>query len=259
MRVASVRPRNKDLEGVLALHRTSEVKRDTCAERVYRRPFTHDYFLAARSSKLRMFSLLDLLWPRPSFDLAMDDPRFLAHLNPIRLTRPLLRRRGIRHVSLVVAAGTYRDPKLRASIRALKYDRNTLLTSVIAAAMARAVPGLLTVPDETVLVPVPLHWFRRKMRGFNQSELLAKEIATYLKMRIRMDLVRMRPTGAQALRPRSQRLRAVHDAFRWTGGRETCVVLVDDLCTTGSTLDACAFALKSAGIRHIAALVAALG
>jgi ComF family protein len=107
------------------------------------------------------------------------------------------------------------------------------------------------------IVPVPLHASRRRSRGFDQ----AADLARHLGLPVSRALRRVRATAVQASLPAAKRHANVRDAFAVTRtARElsgAVVVLVDDVCTTGATLDACAHALKEAGIVEVRALTAA--
>ena len=112
-----------------------------------------------------------------------------------------------------------------------------------------------------LLAPVPLHWTRRLARGYNQSHLIAKRLR-HPAARICTDLVRIRRTKAQpaALTP-AARARNVKGAFAVRSdhrfaGKTIC--LVDDIKTTGATLNECARTLKEAGAAHVCALVLAV-
>lgn len=119
------------------------------------------------------------------------------------------------------------------------------------------------------VVPVPLHASRRRQRGFNQ----AADLARHLGLPCRGVLRRQRSTGTQTGLPAAQRHRNVRGAFAVAKGLERrdgragqegrggleglIVVLIDDVATTGATLDACARVLKDAGVREVRALTAA--
>ena len=111
--------------------------------------------------------------------------------------------------------------------------------------------------DADVAVPVPLHPSRRRERGFNQAEDLARHVGLPVVVALR----RVRRTVSQADLPAARRHGNVKGAFalasknRPTSGK--IVVLIDDVSTTGATLDACAIALKEAGAREVRALTAA--
>ena len=107
-----------------------------------------------------------------------------------------------------------------------------------------------------MVVPVPLHHTRRRSRGFNQAE----ELAQHLGLPLRRALRRSRATRPQTDLPAAQRHANVRDAFvraRRADVTGLCVLLVDDVCTTGATLEACARVLKQAGARQVRAITAA--
>jgi ComF family protein len=99
-------------------------------------------------------------------------------------------------------------------------------------------------------VAVPLHSSRLRQRGFNQSELLAREVRERLALsQPPGELVRTRATPPQVGHDRRWRLENVRDAFEWQGFdlEARSILLIDDVCTTGATLDACATALRAGG------------
>ena len=163
-------------------------------------------------------------------------------------------RRSKRAVDRARAIGAY-DGALRAVIHALKYDGRRSLARPIAAMMRQRGGDLLD--GAACVVPVPLHRSRRRRRGFNQADDLARRLGVPL---VRA-LIRTRATATQTELPAAQRHRNVRDAFAATraaadlAGR--IVVLVDDVSTTGATLEACARALKEKGVVEVRALTAA--
>ncbi len=111
------------------------------------------------------------------------------------------------------------------------------------------------------MVPVPLHRTRQKERGFNQAKLIAQPLACRLGKPCRSWLlVRTRPRPAKLRLSRKERWRIVRGAYSTREGSQVDnlrVLLVDDVFTTGATLDACSRALKQAGAAHVEALTVA--
>ena len=122
--------------------------------------------------------------------------------------------------------------------------------------MRLAVSGAEVLDGADCVVPVPLHRSRRRARGFNQAE----EIARCLPLPMRDALRRVRATPSQTELPAAQRHANVRNAFALRrGGRMDglVVVLVDDVSTTGATLNACARVLLDGGAREVRALTVA--
>lgn len=153
--------------------------------------------------------------------------------------------------------GPHTDP-LQAAIHALKYNRRRALAQPLGDLLAahwRHAPG---APLDALL-PVPLHPARLQERGFNQSALLAEAMAPHLALPVRTDLLqRTRATRPQVGLGRQERLHNVADAFSAlpdaAGGSW---LLVDDVCTTGATLQACAAALHAQGAPTVWAITLA--
>lgn len=112
-----------------------------------------------------------------------------------------------------------------------------------------------------LIVPVPLHPKRLRERGYNQAALLAKVMARHVGRPLADDgvLVRVRHTRSQMELGEAQRRRNVIGAFRAdeVGVRGRRVLLVDDVCTTGATLEACTDALRAAGAVEVRAFTLA--
>ena len=163
-------------------------------------------------------------------------------------------RRSPRVVDHARAIGAY-DGALRAVIHALKYDGRRSLARPIAAMMRQRGADLLD--GAACAIPVPLHRSRRRHRGFNQADDLARQLG----IPVVRALCRTRATATQAELPAAQRHRNVRDAFAATRAAAALtghpVVLVDDVSTTGATLEACARVLKAVGVAEVRALTAA--
>ncbi len=148
---------------------------------------------------------------------------------------------------------------VRQAIHQLKY-RNI---RALALPLAGLLEGYLTanpVPGE-VLVPVPLHRKRLRERGYNQSRLLARELGKLTNLPVVDDcLTRQREAPPQARTSRAEeRWGNVAHAFtcRHHGLQDRAVLLIDDVATSGATVDTCAAALKAAGATSVWALVVA--
>lgn len=139
----------------------------------------------------------------------------------------------------------------RDLVLGLKYQGRRDGLATLASWMAAAGKPLLD--EAQLIVPAPLHYFRLVRRGFNQSVWLAAALARSSGVRLSVDaLVRTRATPIQGGLSADGRRRNVQGAFRVRGSRmglvrESRVLLVDDVLTTGATADACALALKRAG------------
>jgi len=159
----------------------------------------------------------------------------------------------------IARVGVYGDA-LQRMILAFKHDRSELAATLAPLADA-ALQGSRFRDEVDLLVPVPLHWTRRLRRGYNQSHLIARQLHAP-HARISTDLVRARRTRMQpqAATP-AARARNVAGAFVVRAGHDfagKAVCLVDDVKTSGATLNECAKALKEAGAGRVYALVLAV-
>jgi ComF family protein len=151
------------------------------------------------------------------------------------------------------------DDVARALVHAFKYGDRLDLAPTMGRWTANAGRALLGEAD--ALVPVPLHWRRLWARRFNQSAQLADVISTASGVPVAYGaLKRLRATAHQVGLSRSQRAENVQGSFRVPGDGKAEVagrrlVLIDDVLTSGATIDACARALLRAGARNVDVLV----
>jgi ComF family protein len=155
------------------------------------------------------------------------------------------------------SAAVYEGP-LRAAIHALKFAGRRAVANPLGDLVAEQC--VASLPDGIeALIPVPLAPERERERGFNQAGLLARRIGGPLDVPTRSRwLARIRSTRPQSDLSAAERRANVRDAFRAServAGRH--VLLIDDVLTTGATLDACARALRAAGARRIGVLTVA--
>jgi len=165
--------------------------------------------------------------------------------------RCALCRAGLRGFDAAYCFGSY-DGTLRELIHLYKYRGIETLSKPLAGFLAAALP--LDQRFDAVTA-VPLHWRKQWQRGFNQSELLAREIARRYAVPVVRALGRVRFTQTQAGLSNTGRRRNVAAAFRARRASKTLagrrVLLIDDVMTTGSTAAACARTLKQAGAASV--------
>jgi ComF family protein len=155
------------------------------------------------------------------------------------------------------AWGDYRDG-LERLLHAFKFERQEFLDEALSGLLESAVRGRGDTSFDAI-VPVPMHRSKLRRRGYNQSELLARSLSR--RLGIRCDprlLAKTREKGTQSALPRPARAANVRGVFASNErARGLAVLLVDDICTTGETIRACATALMSAGASRVCAVAVA--
>jgi ComF family protein len=150
---------------------------------------------------------------------------------------------------------------IRDLIHAFKYNQQTQLRYPLALLALEGVEGFAAAHVPHIIVPVPLHSSRLRQRGFNQAVLLGRVISKRLALPMAPDaLTRTRPTEPQVELSAAERRLNVKGAF--TAGNTSTVadkriLLLDDVMTTGSTMDECAKELKKAGAKAVFAATVA--
>jgi len=154
----------------------------------------------------------------------------------------------------------YAGPLMNA-IQRFKYNSETHLASFLGGLLSVFARTLLSHPKEFMAVPVPLHNHRLRERGFNQSLLLAKVVSSDLKTSLDyLSLIRKRDTRSQTGLGGKERRSNVANAFSVTSAaifKGKKVLLIDDVLTTGCTLNECARILKKSGALEVICLALA--
>ncbi|MFK8053973.1 MAG: ComF family protein [Woeseiaceae bacterium] len=155
-----------------------------------------------------------------------------------------------RYLSTLSAPYDYAFP-LDKLLAQFKYQPDLSLLPALVVLLERAREKLPSAVD--ALIPVPLHWSRQYQRGFNQAQMLARQMARQTGLSMDAGLTkRIRKTPAQASLPQKARERNVRDAFQVSAAvRGMRVCIVDDVVTTGATMNALALALRAAGARDV--------
>ncbi len=154
----------------------------------------------------------------------------------------------------------YRGPIVRAIVL-LKFERIDPLASYFGDQLASVAKRHALAAAADVVVPVPLHRTRERERGFNQAELIARAAAKRLGLPFKpVLLMRTKARPSKHILSNEERWRIVRGAFATRPGSQVDnkrVLLLDDVMTTGATLDACAGALLQAGAKSVVGLTVA--
>ncbi len=167
-------------------------------------------------------------------------------------------RQGETDLDRLRSFGAY-DAELRALIVLLKYNGVEPLARLLAGWLALVISQQPELAQVDALVPVPLHRRRQRARGFNQAELVARELSRWTKLPVEPRwLRRIKDTPSQTGLTPAQREENVRGAFATERKLDSArILLLDDVCTTGATLSACARALKQAGAAQVNAVTVA--
>ncbi|MFA5857801.1 MAG: ComF family protein [Elusimicrobiota bacterium] len=154
-----------------------------------------------------------------------------------------------RWVDYIRAAGVY-DGVLKRLIHDFKYSGKDYLGSVLAGYVVKQLRDGYDWDKVDALIPVPLYLWNYLRRGYNQTEVLAKEIGKLVNVKVVKGKVRRsRLTRSQVGLTREERIKNLEDAFTVRTGyfRGKVVVIIDDVCTTSTTINQCAKAVNSIG------------
>jgi ComF family protein len=169
-------------------------------------------------------------------------------------------RRGLYDFDFARSYGAYNSSMARAVVM-LKYQQVTPLAGWFAERLFPLVRENAAQIAADVVVPVPLHPARQRERGYNQAELIAQALAKRLGLPCRSHLlVRTRPRPEKQRLTVRERWNSVRNAYDTREGAQVDklrVLLLDDVLTTGATLDACSRALREAGAAYVAAITVA--
>ncbi len=169
--------------------------------------------------------------------------------------------KGIRNFQTVTRLATFEEP-LRNIIHQLKYHRRWILGDLMADWLWEQPAVKRVIARTSYLVPVPLHPIRQIVRGYNQAEVIAKRLGSHAGASVVRPVIRVRDTESQThLHSRAQRMQNLRNAFRLSDnadlkGKE--VVVIDDVMTTGATLQMMARALKRGKPASLHAVVLAV-
>lgn len=178
-----------------------------------------------------------------------------------------------KYLNGVWAAGEYKNKTLHKLIKTFKYNfikelKNPLgkfLLTFFTNFLNKQLPLLnsshaVLKNSNTIVIPVPLHKKKLRWREFNQAELIAEKICQHLNLELNLNnLIRIKYTKPQAKIKKEKRKENIKNSFKWNGNslKDFSIILVDDVATSGSTLEECAKVLKESGANEVWGLVIA--
>jgi len=176
--------------------------------------------------------------------------------------------RSLENPTDLIIAGEYRDNLLNTLITAFKFGFNQELALPLAVFLIKTIDKKILVEKlsgnnltDILVVPLPLHKTRLKWRGFNQSELLAREISRYYNWPVNLNLVKIKKTLVQSELDETARLANQSGAFKWIGSdlKNQTILLIDDIITSGATINEAEMTLLAAGAQRIIKAAVAKG
>ncbi len=157
----------------------------------------------------------------------------------------------------IIRSAVVFGPQIRALVHAFKYADQSFLADFLADIMYKYWADYEELKETQLIIPVALHAKKEKSRGYNQATLLATALGKKLALPVDSQILkRVRNTPSQTTLGREGRLKNMSGAFECVGQEQVkgkIIVLVDDVATTGATLEGCAQALKKAGAKKILA------
>lgn len=163
----------------------------------------------------------------------------------------------------IFVAGYYQEGPLKEIIHNFKYNHILELGSILSTLMAEALKENLPAEKNLLLCAVPLHFLRRAQRGYNQAEILGIKIARELKLPANFKLLKkIRFTKPQVQVAQNKRRENLTKSFainQKISLKGKTIIIIDDVATTGTTLNECAKVLRANGAHKVWGLVAAKG
>jgi predicted amidophosphoribosyltransferase len=214
--------------------------------------------------KIKNF-FLDLFFPKKCLGCGKSDTYLCTDcFNKIEIN-PIAEHPDNIGLNKLISATNYTNPLMRELIKSFKYHFVQELSEPLSQLLIKTLKTFDTSLKvfNFVIIPIPLHEHRLRYRGFNQAELLAKQVANHFNLLIKTNILkRIVPTGPQAnIKNINKRKNNIENVFSTMSGavEGKNILLIDDVATTGATLIEAAKVLKSNGAREIWALVVAKG
>ncbi len=168
----------------------------------------------------------------------------------------------------IFAATSYEDENVKKAIRLFKYHGVKTLAEPLAALIfertKNAISKFIGKPEQALIIPIPLSPIKLRQRGYNQSELIGKSLSDKLSVKMRSDvLYKIKETPSQVeIKDRKKRLKNLEGAFAVKNPekiKNKTIILVDDVITTGTTMNEARRTLTQAGAKQVIGIAVAKG
>lgn len=200
--------------------------------------------------------MADIFFPRKCCLCLKPGNYFCAECRP-KIFRPEAGK--LENTDLIITFSSYRDPAMRKALRRLKYGSASDLTEELVEMAAQSAKPYL-IGSKPLITAIPMTDKRKRKRGFNQAEALAKNLAQKLNLEFAGVLIKVKETRPQAeIKNRKERLENIRGAFGLKAGflPPQEIIVVDDIITTGATMSEAAKLLKSAGVKKVIGIAVA--
>ena len=224
-----------------------------------------------------MKSLIDLVFPRLCISCQQETQikneyfcisclQKLSFTDQFSVKDNAFMRRFYGRIELKESAALFwysKGDKVQKMIYSIKYNHEKYIGRAIGEVMAEKILSTGAFSDIDMVIPVPLHPKKKHKRGFNQSELIGKSLADKLNLRFSSEvLIKLKNTESQTHKSRLERLKDIENGFGLKKINlivNKNILLVDDVLTTGATLEACAKQLLIGGVSSISMVTIAMG
>lgn len=162
----------------------------------------------------------------------------------------------------ILVSTYFEEGPVRELIHNFKYNHVLEIGDFLGEIMVQTLKENLAISSDFIITAVPLHWLRKSSRGYNQSEILGQMVAKKLKLPYQNLLIKKRKTERQVGLKGKERRENLQNIFALIEGENIVgktIILVDDITTTGTTLNECAKVLKENGAKRVWGLVLAKG
>jgi ComF family protein len=178
---------------------------------------------------------------------------------PIKKSRVCQNCKGRAHIEYGRAWAVF-VPPVDKVIHHFKYRKHSELATILGRAMAVIVKSDFFLKEADLIVPIPLFWWKKLRRGYNQARLLAEIISKECNMKVADILRRTKNTRTQTKLDDAARQKNVFNAFALRDNKieDKTILLIDDVLTTGATMNECARILKQHGAKGVFSCVAAI-